>query len=108
MEERVLKKLMASIKCSFCGQQYEPRNIEILGHNETLWFLKVLCSSCHTRSLVAAIIEEDKLPELLTDLTEAERRKFELASGIEVDDVLQMHAFLKEFEGDFSRLFGRG
>ncbi|MFC1955347.1 hypothetical protein ACFLWZ_02250 [Chloroflexota bacterium] len=107
MEEHTIKKLMASVKCSFCGQQYEACDIEILGSNNGLWFLKVLCLSCRTRSLVAAMVEECKLLDILTDLTEVEQGNFAGADMVGEDDVLVMHDFLNEFNADSSRLFGR-
>ena len=105
MEEKTLKRLMASIKCGSCGQCYEPHNIEVVGHNEDMWFLKALCSSCHIQCLVVAVIKEEKVPEFITDLTKVELDKFSCLEGVEVDDLLNMHNFLKEFDGDFSRIF---
>ena len=106
MEEKLIKRLMTSIKCSSCGQHFEIYNIDVLGHSDELWFMRALCSSCHTHCLVAAIVKEDKITEVVTDLTGAELEKF---TGVYVagDDVLDMHGFLKDFDGDFSRLFGR-
>ena len=105
MEERLIKKLMASMKCESCGQHFEVYNIDVLGHREDMWFLRVLCSVCHTQCLVAAIVKKGEKPEAVTDLTETELDEFR-EKLIEVDDVLDMHHFLKDFEGDFSRLFG--
>jgi len=56
---------------------------------------------------VAAVVREDKMPVAVTDLTEAELNKFGDAGMIEIDDVLDMCTFLKDFDGDFSRLFGQ-
>ena len=106
MEERLIKKLMTSMKCDSCGQHYEVYNIDVLGHREDLWFLRVLCSSCHTQCLVAAVVREGKMPEAVTDLTEAELDKFR-DNVIEADDVLNVYNFLKDFDGDFSQLFGQ-
>ena len=108
MKEKLIKKLMTSIKCSTCAQHYEVYNIDVLGHSEDLWFLKVICSSCHTQCLVAAIVKEDKVTEVITDLNEAELEKFVGVALVGVNDVLDMHDFLKNFDGDFSRLFGQG
>ena len=105
MKERLIKRLVTSIKCESCGQHYEIYNIDVLGHNEDMWFLSVLCSSCHTQSLMAAIVKEEKVPEVVTDLTEAELNKFIDVDVVGADDVLYMHNFLKTFDGDFSRLF---
>ena len=107
MKEGLIKVLMSSIKCGACGQHYEVGNIDVLGHREELWFLKALCSSCHTQCLVAAVAKEDKVPEVVTDLTEAELGKSVAAGVVGADDVLDMHGFLKNFGGDFSRLFGQ-
>ena len=107
MKEGLIKVLMSSIKCGACGQHYEVGNIDVLGHREELWFLKALCSSCHTHCLVAAIVKEDKMPEVVTDLTEAELDKFVDMGVVDTDDVLDMHSFLKNFDGEFSRLFGQ-
>ncbi|MFC2001505.1 hypothetical protein ACFLUZ_03250 [Chloroflexota bacterium] len=102
----MIKKLVTSIKCSSCGQYYDMYNIDVLGHSDELWFMRALCVSCHTHCLVAAIVREDKVTEVITDLKGSELEKF---IGVDVagDDVLDMHGFLKDFDGDFSRLFGQ-
>jgi len=107
MEEGLIKRLLASVKCGVCGQCYEVDNINILSHNQDLWFLSAICSACHTRCLIAAIVKEGKAPEVITDLTEAELGRFKKAGKLTADDVLEMHNFLKNFDGDFSRLFSR-
>lgn len=107
MEEGLIKRVMASMKCGVCGQRYEPDNINVLGQQEDLWFLRVFCSACQTQYLVAAVIREGKMPEVITDLTEAESDKFRNADKLTADEVLDMHNFLKDFDGDFSRLLSR-
>jgi len=107
VEESLIKKLVASVKCSVCGQRYKANNIDVLGHEDDLWFLSVSCPACNTQYLVAAIIREDRAPEVITDLTEAELDRFRNMDSLTPDDVLDMHSFLKDFEGDFSRLFSR-
>ena len=104
----MIKRLIASIKCGTCGQHYEEDNIEIIEHSEELWFLRVFCSSCHVKCLVAAIIREDEKTEVITDLTEAELDKFKDMDRVRVDDVLDMRDFLNDFDGDFPRLFRQG
>ena len=108
MEESLVKKLIASIKCGACGQYFKEANVSVIEHNEELWFLRVVCSSCHTKCLVAAIIREDEKAEFITDLTEVELEKFKNLDEIRADDVLDMHNFLKDFDGDFPRLFRQG
>ena len=106
MEEGLIKKLLTSMKCDSCGQHYAECNIDVLGHNGDTWFFRVLCAACHSQCLVAAVIRSEKVAEVITDLTEAELEKFR-DNVIEADDVLNVYNFLKDFDGDFARLFGR-
>ncbi len=107
MEESFIKKLMASMKCSACGQCYEVDNVDVLGHEGDLWFLRVFCPACQARYLMTAVVKEDRVPEVITDLTEAELDKFKRGGVLTADEVLDMHSFLKDFDGDFSRLFSQ-
>jgi len=106
VEERLIKKLMTSMKCEECGQNYESFNIDILGHRQDMWFLRALCSSCNTQCLVAAVVREDKVVEGVDDLTMDEMDKNQ-GEAIETDDMLDMHNFLIGFDGDFSSFFGQ-
>lgn len=105
MQERFIKRLLSTIKCSVCGQRYQVANVNILGHYGELWFTSVFCPACGTQALVAAVIKEGKLAEVVTDLTEEEYAKFLDSAPVEMDDVLDIHNFLKGFGGDFSNLF---
>jgi flavoprotein len=105
MDETLIKRMIASIKCGSCGQNYQEDDIEVVEHNDELWFLKVSCSSCHVRCLVAAIIRENARPEVITDLTDEEVEKFKNLDGVRDEDLLAMHNFLKDFDGDFPRVF---
>jgi hypothetical protein len=105
MREESVKKVIASLKCSTCGQSYREAGIDVIEHKEEVWFLKVLCPACHAGSLVAAIIREEAPPPV-NDLTRAELERFRDAGAIGEDDLLEMHAFLKGFDGDPAGLVG--
>ena len=107
MEESLIKKLVASVKCSVCQQRYKAGNIDVLGHEDDLWFLRVSCPACNTQYLVAAIIREDRVTKVVTDLTEAELDRFRNMDKLTPDDVLDMHNFLRDFDGDFPRFFSQ-
>jgi ribosomal protein L44E len=106
MEERVIKRLMTSVKCSSCGQNYAGRNVQVIGHHHGLWFISAYCSSCRTHYLLAATVNREKA-EIVSDLTETEFVRFKKSRAPTADDILDMHSFLKQFDGDFTRLFGR-
>lgn len=107
IEENFIRKLIASIKCGSCGQSYEDSHMDIIERNDELWFVRVVCSSCRSGCMVAAIIREDRRPESVTDLNEEEMDRFNNTGGISEDDLLDMHEFLKNFDGDFPRVFRR-
>jgi len=107
VEESLIKRLVASVKCGVCGQRYELENISILGHRQDLWYMEAHCSACHTQSLVAVVVKADGLREVITDLSDTELDKFKDMGVLTADDVLDMHNFLKEFSGDFSQFFNR-
>ncbi|MBA7705440.1 hypothetical protein ES703_114270 [subsurface metagenome] len=107
MEENLIKRLMTSIKCGLCGRHYEADSINILGRQESLWFLSASCVACQTRCLVAVIVREEGLPEVVSDLTSAELTKFRKITVPTADEALDMHNFLKDFSGDFSYIFGQ-
>ena len=106
MEERIVKKLMTSVKCNGCGQNYEMRDVKILGNHYSLYFLQATCSSCHSRYLITAVINDSKNPDIVSDLTDTESIKFKDSQVPSIDDILDMHFYLKEFHGDFCSLFG--
>jgi chromosome condensin MukBEF MukE localization factor len=55
---------------------------------------------------VAAVVREDKVVEEADDLTTDEMDKNQ-GRAIEIDDMLDMHNFLIDFDGDFSSFFGQ-
>ena len=103
MKENVIKKLMTSMKCDSCGQHYEMYDVDIIGHREDMWFLRVHCSVCHTQNLVAAVVRESKVPE--TSSNGGERTDRHDGDALTADDVLSMRLFLADFDGNFSVLF---
>ncbi len=105
MDEGFIKRVVAAIKCGICSQRYEDQNVRVLGHYGDLWFLSVYCSICRSQGLVAAVIREGQLPQVITDLTEAEFGKFREMDVVSDDDLLDIHNFLKDFDGDFSYIF---
>jgi len=105
MKDDLIKEVMTLIKCSLCGHHYEADNITVLEHQEGLWFLRAFCSDCRTYCLVAAVVKGDRTPKVVTDLTQSELGRFKKAGKLEANEVLDMHNFLKDFDGDFAQLF---
>ena len=107
MREAFLRRLFAKVSCGICGQKYDAANIRILDQEDGLWVLSVYCGSCGTQGLIAAVVQDGNVTDVITDLTEAEYERFDERQAVVMDDVLEMHGFLKEFDGDFSGLFSQ-
>lgn len=103
MDDKFIRKLLSNMKCGVCGQRYESSNISVLGHREDLWFLSVFCPACKSQGLVAAVVQEGKLVPEVTDLTEAEKDRFE--TPVDANDLIDLHSYLQDFDGDFANLF---
>jgi len=104
MEERIVKKLMASVRCNQCGQPYRLENIQILGSHNDMWFFNVYCNSCHSQYFIAATVVADK-SSIVTDLTPSDITRLQKANPLTSDDVLDMHSHLKNYSGDITHLF---
>ena len=105
MDDNLIKRLIATIKCGTCGDHYHEDHVEIIEQNDDIWFLRVFCTACRVKSLVAAVIKKEKKPETVSDLSSAEITRFKYMDEVGEDDILDMHRFLSEFDGDFSGLF---
>ena len=105
MNEDLIKRLIATIKCGHCGQHYHEDHIEIVEHDEEIWFLQVFCESCQVKAMVAAVIQQEKETEPGDDLSGTKVSRLELVDVVGTDDVLDMRRFLEDFNGDFAGLF---
>ena len=105
-------------RCSVCHRGFETEDVHVLSRKSDMWMLMVSCSECHARNFVAAVIGDGDAEEAQLALrrlgeeqigAQVELDDADLADGdpISVDDVLEMHSFLDEFDGDFQGLFRR-
>lgn len=102
-ESNNIKKFIADMKCRRCGQHYELDNIDAVGRLADLLLFTIYCPSCNKTVLAIVDIKGDKETKAATDLTEAEKSHFSVPIGS--SDILDMHSFLKDFNGDFAALF---
>ena len=114
--EQAVKRLMATVKCTVCGANYDGEKVTVLGHQEDIWFLSVACSKCRTQGLVAALVKKGAKGEVVIaasqetthqEIALPEEANLPASAPITGDDVLDMHHFLDDFDGDFQRLFRR-
>ncbi len=130
-QERILRKLFAHKKCHHCGQAYEPERILVLARRSEVWMVMISCKDCEQKDTFVvkfppqlqgrrhvtshriakpppATPPPGALPQAAANpppLLPGSAGSSDLSQALNADDVLNMHLFLKYFDGDFQRLF---
>lgn len=130
--DRVVRYLVENTRCAECDAGYHLEDVHILDQvRGRIWDLAAVCHECLTLNIVRAIVRtppdvrhahfsptvdrpalEDagsdrraRASRIVHEMTAAERRHFRALPPIGPDDVLDVAAFLQEFDGDFRGLF---
>ena len=106
-KREIVKHLMTSIPCAVCQHSYTPGDVHIVDHRDEVWIMAVTCAHCGTQGLVFAMIKEEE-SDSVSDPTPQEWARFREMPRIDADDVLDVHEFLRDFDGDFVSLFEDG
>ena len=116
--EKQIKRIVLNRmeRCGVCHHVFVPDDIHVLSRRSDMWMMVVECTECHARNFVAAVLGDGDPSEAQLALRRLSEQG--AAAGIEVtessghtgppistDDVLDMHEFMKSFDGDFQRLF---
>ncbi|MCC6705062.1 MAG: hypothetical protein IT334_09300 [Thermomicrobiales bacterium] len=114
-------------RCTVCHREFLTDDLKVIRREQGFWVIAVTCNDCHNRNLVAAVLNDGDTAEARSVLRELSRSAgydidfgdsatiaqapfgegddVEAGARIEAGDVLDMHQFLDEFDGDFKRLF---
>ncbi len=110
-------------RCVVCHHEFHTDDIHVISRKPEMWTMLVECTDCHARNFVAAVLNDGNPEEAqlalrkLTETTVKGLLQPEQA-GIELEgvptgdpvspgDVVDIHQFLDEFDGDFRALFRR-
>lgn len=106
-------------RCSVCHHTFGEENIQIVSRRKNMWMMVVTCEECHAKNFVAAVMGDGDAEQAQLALRQLSREEsdFDVLPDAEepeedlgpvtVDDLLEMHAFLDEFDGNFQQLFRR-
>lgn len=109
-------------RCAVCHSPYEEDDINVVSTKNDVWMMVVECDVCHARNFVAAVMKDgdpDQAKVALQKMSDAatsgddivasdpELMREAEANGppVSATDVVDMHEFLGQFDGDFARLF---
>ncbi len=97
--------------CIQCRQRFSLDDMRVVGRNGNLWVLAVRCPECASQSFVAAVVGEHDdgttVEAAAIDFVDDELDDEAYSEPVTVDDVLDMHEYLEEFDGNFMRMFNR-
>jgi hypothetical protein len=110
-------------RCTVCHRRFVEDDVEVVSRKSDVWLMIVQCKDCHSRSF-AAVVGDTSAPidteslfgfradgsieiSFETDGEFVEIQAFDEVPDdpVTVDDLLEMHGFLDNFDGDFKSLF---
>ncbi len=118
--EKQIKRIVLNRmeRCAVCHQAFGPENIQVVPRRSDMWMMVVTCEECHARNFVAAVLGDGDpdqaqlaLRQLSRDDSDADIEIMSEAdeapdgAPVSIDDVIEMHEFLADFDGDFRRYF---
>jgi len=119
--ERHIKRIVLERmdRCSVCHRSFEPDDVHVLSRKPDVWMMVVQCEDCQARNFVAALIGDSDPAEARSALQQLSIEHRSEVSAIEpeseapgpivdADDLLDMHEFLQDFDGDFLKHFAKG
>jgi hypothetical protein len=119
-QERIILKLFGEQHCPRCGSQYQSESVQVLARRSEVWMIMLSCATCQQKeTYVVKFPLEMKGRRRVTSYrlsrpptTSSSDVKQPAAepppvptTPVTSDDVLDMHLFLQNFNGNFQCLF---
>ncbi|HEY7125066.1 MAG TPA: hypothetical protein VH540_14025 [Ktedonobacterales bacterium] len=122
-QERLIRQLFTTQQCSHCATPYQEERVVVLARRGGVWMILASCTTCERKGIFVVSfpgsLEKDQ-PSILINaetLGEGALTQAVLAddppgsaeaptpSPVTCDDVIDMHVFLRHFDGNFAALF---
>ena len=97
--KQIMKHLKKNLPCGTCGKKYTDEGINLISSLNNALLFHFTCAHCKNEVVAeVSIIEQTQAANRLNISTKK-------AGIVNPDDVLDIHNFLNNFDGDFKRLF---
>ncbi|MEO8743961.1 MAG: hypothetical protein ABI334_10365 [Candidatus Dormiibacterota bacterium] len=90
--------------CPVCGRSLKGCEVQVLSHEEERFHLQVTCAQCQVTFIVVLAIAGGAVEELETANPEPVAEPVVAAEPITVDEIIDLHLYLKNFQGTFQEL----
>jgi hypothetical protein len=95
----IIKYLKKAVPCSNCEKKLVNEDLSVLYTHGSEALLHVNCGTCRNQLIVHITILEQTSEKSAVNITTAKPKT------INQNDVLEIHSFLNQFNGDFKQLF---
>lgn len=99
--KQIILQIQKTIPCKDCKRPFPDSNIHIIGTVMNEGFLAAHCDHCKNKTLLSVFFKANRISKKGEAKTPHDIRT------VQPDEVLDMHNFLKDFDGDFANLFNR-
>jgi hypothetical protein len=94
--------------CPVCGRSLKGCDVQVLSHEEERFHLQVTCAQCQVTFIVVLAIAGGAVEEIEKSIPEPTGEPvgepMAAAEPITVDEILDLHLYLKNFQGTFREL----
>ena len=91
--------------CPVCGRSLKGCDVQVLSHEDERFHLQVTCAQCQVTFIVVLAIAGGAVEEIENTAIEAVEEPVAAAEPISVDEILDLHLYLKSFQGTLKELF---
>ena len=104
-QDQLLKQLISTFRCHVCRTGFAREHVRVAARHEQLWIVSVRCAACRNQQVFWVALKDENGTTVLRDVSAAEEEEFAAREPVSSDDLLDMHEFLRDFDGDFSDQF---
>ena len=90
--------------CPVCGRSLKGCDIQVLSHEEERFHLQVTCGQCQVTFIVVLAIAGGAVEEIEAATVEPAEEPVVAREPISVDEILDLHLYLKNFQGTLKEL----
>ncbi len=90
--------------CPVCGRSLKGCDVQVLSHEDERFHLQVTCAQCQVTFIVVLAIAGAAMDETEAAASEATPEPVMEAEPISVDEILDLHLYLKNFQGTLKEL----
>ncbi len=89
--------------CPVCGRSLKGCEVQVLSHEDEKFHIQVTCAQCQVTFIVVLAIAGGAVEEI-DAVGEADVEPVASAEPISVDEILDLHLYLKSFQGTLKEL----